>query len=160
MQDLSDLVTEMPVINDNIIRQIIRTGNYDKDFCKISADYLEADNPHARSYLLYHAKETREPNSIRDIGTLIYRMLKMKGEVPRVTQKAVSDVEKEYEKNKGEFYAIDLLSHLKDKNPSIYKLVISGAKKLPCRPMSTIRTLTLFYRVFERQAELNKQKIN
>ena len=157
-KDLSDLVTELPKVSEGLAHGAIADRFSNDNRYDESRDSLAMNNTKAASYLLYLAESHKAKSEVTLIGVIIHHAMRMSGPLPIVTEKTIKEVDREYNLNK-DLYSFSHYDRIKHSNPGIYEIIKKFSLQTEDIEIS-MKVLTLFYRVFERQAELNKMKIS
>jgi len=157
--DLSNLVTSVPIIDkqvkDYVMEKIWEGSRYGQ---KMTAT-LQGDNPGILFCLMSYFKDETSLGRGVYIAISAYEMLKMKGDLPRVTFDTITKTLKEYLNSNKNEYVVSQLALMRKKDPVLADFVNELSERFD-NPLPALEGGILTYRLLEKQAEINKLKIN
>ncbi|MBN2052838.1 hypothetical protein JW756_05015 [Candidatus Woesearchaeota archaeon] len=158
MQELSDLVRELPTINLDVVIHFLEKI-VKPDYCEESLNYILEDNRNVASFLAYHIQDHPGVGLELNPAVSVYRMMKVKGDLPRVSEETLRSVIKEYNQSNKEKYIFKVFGTVYNKDPALFEFLLLFSIRTD-KPLRFLTTSLLVYRLLEKQAELNKLKIN
>ena len=163
MAELSDIVidtvTEIPQVkkesSDYVLGRIYSKSNYGKE----TTDQILKDNFVVVHFLTNYFHDDDSTRSALYMGLAIYGMLKLEAKLPKVTFEAVKRVLTEYQHQKRDDYIFGVLFKIRKRDPVLADF-INNFSEVFDNPMPAFEGGLLVYRFMEKQAEMNKLKIN
>jgi len=159
IQNLTDLVTELPVADAEIVREIVNEMLYVKDCADKFTGHTIETNPAIISFMQVYFDEQESRAAALYASTSVYKILELKGPLPSITLSTAKNVMQEGIESKRDDYVFGHLLHIKRKDPSLAGF-ISDFSEVFDNPMPALQGAVFSYRLLEKQAEQNKIKIN
>ena len=156
---LDDLVTEIPAVGIATVKYVEHRMLNEEGYGKVSVKRIMKENQNLGEFLSEYAEKYTENEFIFHMGVSIYNILKKEGKLPRLTIEAMEEVTKEYENSSGNKYIHNIVQRLREQNPCLIEFV-NTLSSYSNKPEATMTAGVLTYRLLEKQAELNKLKIN
>lgn len=158
--ELDQLVTEMPKVMPDTIEMVTAHLKPGDDYYLDKLEDMAITNYYLYRFLNTYSRGTTYPDEALHTALLTYSLLEEEaGKVPVITKQATDKVEEEkFSKTEQEF-ASPIIRRITNDNPHYFKALAAYISTSNDHEMNW-ETAVLFYRLFEKQAELNKLKIN
>jgi hypothetical protein len=158
--ELDQLVTELPKVLPDTIDMVTYHLRPEDDYYSEKIEYMKMTNNYLSRYLNAYSNTTTYPEETVRTALLAYSLLEEEaGKAPIVTRKAARAVENESLDLEAASFAWPILDRIRRNNIFYYNALQDYIHQTK-DPGGNWYTAALFHRLFEKQAELNKLKIN
>ena len=156
-----DIVTELPQVKKESSDYVLRRIFSDSDYGKETTGQILKENFVLMDFITKYFRDDVSTGSALYMGLAIYGMLKIEAKLPKVTCEAVKQVLTEYKhQTRRNDYIFGVLFPGIRKKDAVLADFINNFSEVFDDPMPSFEGGLLIYRFMEKQAELNKLKIN
>jgi hypothetical protein len=155
-----DIVTEIPQIKKESIKYVLGRIFSNSNYGKEATDQVLKENFVLMDFIYKYFRSDASAGSALYMGLAIYGMLKLEAKLPKVTCEAVRQVLAEYKNQaRREDYIFGVLSKIRKKDATLADFISNFSDAFD-NPMPAFEGGLLIYRFMEKQAEMNRLKIN
>jgi hypothetical protein len=160
IDDLDQIVTKLPKVMPGTVEMVTTHLKPGGDYYLDKLEYLALTNYVLYRFIDAYSRGTTYPDETVHTALLAYSLLEEEaGKVPVITKQVTDRVEEERFFSTEQEFASPILHRVANENPHYFNALASHINTSNDHGMNWI-TVALMYSLFEKQAELNKLKIN